>query len=427
MRTINRDILKLALPSILANITVPIVGMVDIAVAGHLDSNAATMIGGIAIGTMLFDLLYWNFGALRVSTGGLTAQAFGRGDMKECSRIFTRSVGVALMCALVLLLIFIAVWLCWVVWLQRYVVYTDDGAELDFNQSAYEMSGKEAVPPKAQQNISIFYNEGADAIDTSTDMTQINGYYITSDMFQNDYDNMMLQIERLKADTAVMIDMKGSYGSFFYQSDLPDAVMSASTDIPKIAKMVQRMQDKGFYTIARISAFRDYNFGLNHVPSGLYMLNRRGLWMDPEGMYWLDPTNATTTSWITSQVLELRDMGFDEVLLDDFCFPNSDKYIFNGDKAAALQSAAATLMSTCGSNKFVLSFLTDTSFILPEGRCRMYLTGIPARDVEITGAKATFTDPQIRLVFVADSKDTRYDAYGVVRIIDLLDSEEETP
>ena len=105
MKTINRDILKLAVPSILANITVPIVGMVDIAVAGHLDANAATMIGGIAIGTMLFDLLYWNFGFLRISTGGLTAQAFGRGDMKECARLFTRSVGVAMSCAAVLLLI----------------------------------------------------------------------------------------------------------------------------------------------------------------------------------------------------------------------------------------------------------------------------------------------------------------------------------
>ena len=105
MKTINRAILKLALPSILANITVPIVGMVDIAVAGHLDSNAATMIGGIAIGTMLFDLLYWNFGSLRVSTGGLTAQAFGRNDIRKCSRLFTRSVGVAFMCAAVLLLI----------------------------------------------------------------------------------------------------------------------------------------------------------------------------------------------------------------------------------------------------------------------------------------------------------------------------------
>ena len=105
MRTINKDILKLAIPSILANITVPIVGMVDIAVAGHLDTSAAVMIGGIAIGTMLFDLLYWNFGFLRVGTGGLAAQAYGRGDRRECARIFTRALGIALACALVLIAI----------------------------------------------------------------------------------------------------------------------------------------------------------------------------------------------------------------------------------------------------------------------------------------------------------------------------------
>ena len=105
MRTINRDILKLALPSILANITVPLVGMVDIAVAGHLDSSAAVMIGGIAIGSMLFDLLYWNFGFLRVGTGGLAAQAYGRGDRKECARILTRALGIAVACALVLIAI----------------------------------------------------------------------------------------------------------------------------------------------------------------------------------------------------------------------------------------------------------------------------------------------------------------------------------
>jgi MATE family multidrug resistance protein len=101
--SINKEILKLAIPSILANITVPIVGMVDIAVAGHLDANAATLIGGIAIGTMLFDLLYWNFGFLRVGTGGLTAQAYGRGDRKECARIFSRAIGIALACAIVLI------------------------------------------------------------------------------------------------------------------------------------------------------------------------------------------------------------------------------------------------------------------------------------------------------------------------------------
>ena len=60
MRPINKDIFRLAVPSILANITVPLVGMVDIAVAGHLDTNAATMIGGIAIGSMLFGQNTWN-------------------------------------------------------------------------------------------------------------------------------------------------------------------------------------------------------------------------------------------------------------------------------------------------------------------------------------------------------------------------------
>ena len=102
---INRSILRLAIPSILANITVPLVGMVDIAVAGHLDTSAATMIGGIAIGSMLFDLLYWNFGFLRVGTGGLAAQAYGRGDRRECARILTRSLGLSLAIALLLLVI----------------------------------------------------------------------------------------------------------------------------------------------------------------------------------------------------------------------------------------------------------------------------------------------------------------------------------
>lgn len=106
---VNRNILHLAVPSILANITVPLVGMVDIAVAGHLDAttvfSVATLIGGVSIGSMLFDLLYWNFGFLRIGTGGLTAQAFGRGDMRETAAIFSRATGIAFLCALALIAI----------------------------------------------------------------------------------------------------------------------------------------------------------------------------------------------------------------------------------------------------------------------------------------------------------------------------------
>ena len=324
----------------------------------------------------------------------------------------------------VLSVIFAVTWLCWVVWLQRYVIYTDEGAVLDFSLYSYELSGKEAVEPKAQQNVSIFYNEGADAIDTTNEMTQLNGYYITSEMFQQDIDYVMLQVERFAAGTPVMIDMKGGFGSFFYQSNLPDAVISASTNIEKVSQLITRLHTKGFYTIARISAFQDRSYGESHVSSGLYMLNRRGLWMDPEGMYWLDPTNATTTSWITSQVLELRDMGFDEVLLDNFRFPNSDKYIFNGDKAAALQSAAATLVSTCSSNKFVLSFAAEPGFILPEGRCRLYVKGVAAAGIGQAAAQNEVSEPEIRLVFLAESGDTRFEKYSVLRSIHVAEEVE---
>ena len=101
----NSNILRLALPSILANITIPLVGIVDTAIVGHLSDAAA--IGGIAIGTMLFDLLYWNFGFLRIGTSGLTAQAFGRVNEltnervnDECRKILTQSLTIAMIAAL---------------------------------------------------------------------------------------------------------------------------------------------------------------------------------------------------------------------------------------------------------------------------------------------------------------------------------------
>ena len=102
---LNREILRLAIPSILAGITVPLVGMVDTAVAGHLAGDTAAQIGAISVGAMVLSLLYWTFGFLRTGTGGLTAQAFGREDPAECARTFLRGVALALLAALLALLL----------------------------------------------------------------------------------------------------------------------------------------------------------------------------------------------------------------------------------------------------------------------------------------------------------------------------------
>lgn len=98
----NKKILQLAIPSIVSNITVPLLGLIDVAIVGHLGS--ASYIGAIAVGGMLFNIIYWLFGFLRMGTSGMTSQAFGKRDLKEVTRILQRAVGVGFIIALCLLL-----------------------------------------------------------------------------------------------------------------------------------------------------------------------------------------------------------------------------------------------------------------------------------------------------------------------------------
>ena len=113
-------------------------------------------------------------------------------------------------------------------------------------------------------------------------------------------------------------------------------------------------------------------------------------------------------------------MGFDEVVLTDFRFPNTDMIRFGGDKAAALVDAATKLIAACGEKDFSVSFeVADTTFALPEGRTRMYLENISATNVGMVASNVSeiIPDPQIRLVFIAETNDTRFNAFGCLRPI----------
>lgn len=99
----NKKILQLALPAIISNITVPLLGLIDVAIAGHLGS--ASFIGAIAIGGMLFNIIYWLFGFLRMGTSGFTSQAYGRHDLEEVMRLLLRAVGVGLLIAATLIVL----------------------------------------------------------------------------------------------------------------------------------------------------------------------------------------------------------------------------------------------------------------------------------------------------------------------------------
>ena len=104
MDLMNRRILRLAIPNIISNITIPLLGMVDTAIAGRLGDGAAA-IGAIGIGTTIFNMIYWTCGFLRMGTSGITAQAYGARNLRECTDILVRSMSVAIVLALLLVLL----------------------------------------------------------------------------------------------------------------------------------------------------------------------------------------------------------------------------------------------------------------------------------------------------------------------------------
>ena len=98
----NKRILNIAIPNIISNITIPLLGIVDLALVGHLDSEA--YIGAIALGGMLFNFIYWGFSFLRMGTSGFAAQSYGKKDFSESFYILYRALFVGFIGAIFLLI-----------------------------------------------------------------------------------------------------------------------------------------------------------------------------------------------------------------------------------------------------------------------------------------------------------------------------------
>lgn len=100
----NREILRIALPNIISNITVPIMGIAGTMIAGHLGDSVAT-IGALAIGVSIFNFIYWNCSFIRMGTSGITAQAFGAGDNRTTTLMLARAITVSLVVGLIAIIL----------------------------------------------------------------------------------------------------------------------------------------------------------------------------------------------------------------------------------------------------------------------------------------------------------------------------------
>ena len=303
---------------------------------------------------------------------------------------------------LIIAMVLVIVFLCWAMWLKRYVVYTRDGAVLDFGVNLEFPDTLPTETPNTTPTINIVYDDDAITPPTNTNaLTQLSGYHVTEAMLQGDIAAISQQIQALPAGTPIMLDVKNIRGDFLYDSQLGQ--LSDNVNREQLGEMISTLHNQGYYLIARLPAFRDYWFGLNNVSNGLFVENKQYLWMDEDRCYWLNPTTEGTQNYLLQIVAELKGLGFNEILFYDFCIPDTDKIHFPEDRAAVIAQAALNLVKSCATDTFAISFTgKDAAFPLPEGRTRLYFEGIAAAGAAALAAQLQLENPAVQLVYIYD-------------------------
>ena len=325
-----------------------------------------------------------------------------------------RLLGRIMIALLALVLLAVLVWACWLLWVHKFVYYTaDGGAVLDFDLKPISGDGQLAKPPEAQETIPIYYNEGENAINTSKELSQMVGYYVEPDAL-TDLAAVRAQIKVLPLDVPIMIDVKTVYGTFNYSSSVSTS-RNSKVDVEQMDGLIRDLTASGRYMIARLPGLCDKEYGLNHVDDGVFHSSRGYLWMDDNGCYWLNPARQGTLAHLTKIILELKSLGFDEVVFSDFNFPATTNIYVEGDKAQAVSDAAQTLVTACATDSFAVSFVSSAGFQAPQGRSRLYLLNAVASEAANIAQNSGLEDPAVKLVFLTDVHDTRFDAYSVLR------------
>ena len=305
-------------------------------------------------------------------------------------------------------------WLCWVLWLGRFVVYTRDSVRLDFG---WQTPGAfvTAEPPE-KTPVEILYDDGVDApVNRNQPLARLSGCTISAELLTGDLTELNRIIREQPKGSAILLELKNGSGTFFYDTATGGKV-SGKVDREAVRELIGYLSKADYYVIASVPAFRDRAFGLDNTGFGILHSSGGYLWAGSDKCYWLDPLKTGTRNHLLSIAMELRDLGFDEVLFTDFCFPPTADILYESDQLAALNETAQHLMENLATETFCVSFAcNEEGFRLPQGRTRLYRTGVDASLAQNVASSVLVPDAQVNLVYLTETLDTRFDAYGVLR------------
>ena len=166
-----------------------------------------------------------------------------------------------------------------------------------------------------------------------------------------------------------------------------------------------------------LPAFCDTAFALANSAAAL-PLSSGVLWMDSNGCYWLDPASETVMIYLKQIARELSSRGFREVVFSEFRFPASNSISYHSEKSGAelTQDAAQELTTFFSGSNLMISFETDdTAFPADVCTGRLYIRDVDGSKIEKFAQAYGSAENLTELVFLVNSKDTRFDERAVLR------------
>lgn len=321
--------------------------------------------------------------------------------LKKILRVLLIVLAVLLLCTAVIL-----------VYMEPYFVYDRGGAHVSFDPPAQDTPGSGQSGGISIEAPEIIY---AEDIKQVTTIAESGGFYISSAMLENP-EKVLQQVKSLKEPCAVMMELKNIYGNFYYSTGIGGA-QEASVNLETVDEIIRYLRENHFYMVAAVTAFSDYNFALAN-PSCSLPLSNGALWMDENGCFWLDPASETVISYLIQITRELASMGFQEVAFSDFRFPVSSNIHYESEKTSAqlIEDAAKQLTEFFTGSNVTVSFITD-NFDFPAKVCqgRLYISGADGSKVERYVKNYSTSGKMKELVFLANSRDTRFDELALLR------------
>lgn len=309
----------------------------------------------------------------------------------------------ALMILGIVLLVLLIAGLIGYSYLGRYVVYTEDGAYFSFHSQAPAASAdiQAAAPIESPVLVTGASIQEESVLDESGSNT----------IAANEVRGLLVDYATLADENSIStVDLSsGSYNTLVLEMRVGG---SAILDTPSVRALMAQAQNQDIRLVAMMSCLDDSTYALAHTDEALQISG--ALWMSESGSYWLDPTNADIQHYMATMIDQLSSMGFQEVILNNFTFPESSAIVYSSDKSREelLQDAYKAIENSVSMDCTLGILVKDTeighqAFDLAEHLYIYFTDG--------SGLKSYVENhPDYYMVFLTSSHDTRFDSYGKI-------------